>query len=86
VRAAAPAPSLKRALSELEKAIHGDAFDAATTTRQFTLAMADAEQIARLPAIVTLLAREMPHARLDDMWSATREAPTRCHKSGQPPS
>ena len=63
-RAAGLAPSLKRALSELERAVQKDAFDPATTTRQFTLAIADAGQIARLPRMVRFLAKEMPRARL----------------------
>jgi len=63
-RAAGLAPSLKRALSELERAVQKDTFDPATTTRQFTLAIADAGQVARLPRLVKLLATEMPHARL----------------------
>jgi DNA-binding transcriptional LysR family regulator len=63
-RAAELAPLLRRALGDLERAVQKDAFDAATTTKQFTLAIADAGQIARLPRIVTLLAREMPRAQL----------------------
>lgn len=63
-RAAGLAPSLRRALSELERAVQENAFDPATTTTQFTLAIADAGQIARLPRLVRLLAREMPRARL----------------------
>ena len=63
-RAAALAPSLKRALSDLERAVQTDAFDPATTTEEFTLAMADAGQISRLPRLVRRLEREMPRARL----------------------
>ena len=63
-RAAGLASSLKRALSELERAVHGDGFDPATTTRQFTLAVSDAGQIAHVPRLTALLAKEMPHARL----------------------
>lgn len=63
-RAAELAPSLKRALGEIERALQTDAFDPATTTRRFTLAIADAGQIARLPRLVGLLAKEMPHAQL----------------------
>jgi DNA-binding transcriptional LysR family regulator len=63
-RAASMAVSLKRAMSELERAVQGELFDPATTTRAFTMAMADATQIARLPKIVRLLANDMPHARL----------------------
>jgi DNA-binding transcriptional LysR family regulator len=63
-RAAGLASSLKRALSDLERVVQSDAFDPATTTRQFTLAMSDAGQIARLPGLTKLLAREMPHCQL----------------------
>jgi DNA-binding transcriptional LysR family regulator len=63
-RAAELAPSLKQALSELERVIQNDVFDPATTTRQFTLALADASQIARLPSLLMLLGKEMPRSRL----------------------
>jgi len=63
-RAAGLAPSLKRALSELERAVQSDAFDPATTTRQFTLAMSDAGQIAYLPRLMKVLAKEMPCSQL----------------------
>src|SRR4029453_13915592 len=38
-RATALAASLKRALTDLERAVQGDAFDPATTTKQFSLAI-----------------------------------------------
>jgi DNA-binding transcriptional LysR family regulator len=63
-RAEALAPVLKLALSQVERAIQGDAFDPSTTTRQFTLAVADAGQLSRLPKLVKLLAKEMPRAEL----------------------
>jgi DNA-binding transcriptional LysR family regulator len=63
-RAARLAPSLKRALTELERAVQPDAFDPATTNRQFTLAMADAGQLSRLPLLTKSLAKEMPRAQL----------------------
>ena len=63
-RAARLAPSLKRALSELERAVQPDAFDPATTNRQFTLAIADAGQLSRLPLLTKSLTREMPRAQL----------------------
>jgi DNA-binding transcriptional LysR family regulator len=63
-RAAALAPALQRALRDLELAVAEDVFDPATTTRQFTLAIADAGQLARLPRLVQLVAAEMPRARL----------------------
>src|SRR5215472_1257480 len=49
-RAAALAPALARALRDLDQAVHGDAFDPATTDRELTLAMADVIQVVRLPA------------------------------------
>lgn len=63
-RAAALAPALKRALGDLAQAVETEAFDAASTTRHFTLAMADAGQIAKLPRLVKLVADAMPRARL----------------------
>ncbi len=63
-RAAQLAPTLKRLLGELERSVRSEAFDAATTTRQFTLAVSDAGQFTRMPAISRLMAQEMPHAQL----------------------
>jgi DNA-binding transcriptional LysR family regulator len=62
--AASLAPSLKRALSELNSVVQKDAFDPSTTTRQFTLALADAGQVARFPELTKLIAKEMPRAQL----------------------
>ena len=63
-RAAALAPALARALRALEQAVHGDGFDPATTDREFTLAIADAGQVVKLPRVVAALGAEMPRARL----------------------
>lgn len=63
-RAASLAPALKRALNELEGVVQKDTFDPLTTTRQFTLALADATQMARFPELVMLIAKEMPHSQL----------------------
>jgi DNA-binding transcriptional LysR family regulator len=63
-RAVELGPALARALQELERALRGAPFDAASTTRTFTLAMADAGQMAWLPDIAQLLEIEMPNARL----------------------
>jgi DNA-binding transcriptional LysR family regulator len=63
-RAAELAPTLARTLRELDQAVSGSAFDPTSTTREFTLAIADSGQIVRLPALVQLFAREMPLARL----------------------
>src|SRR4051812_5096873 len=63
-RAAALAPAISRALRELDHAVYGEAFDAATTDRELTLAVADVGQLVRLPSIVKALATRMPRARL----------------------
>jgi len=63
-RAAELAPALARALGELERVLAQGPFDAASCTRTFTLAMADAGQVAWLPGIATAMARDMPKARL----------------------
>jgi DNA-binding transcriptional LysR family regulator len=63
-RAAELAPALARALRDLEQAVRGVAFDRATTTRAFTLAIADVGQVVLLPRLAVLLGEEMPHARL----------------------
>ncbi len=63
-RAATLAPSLARALRDLDASVHGSTFDASTTDREFTLATSDAGQIVKLPPIVERLRTEMPRARL----------------------
>jgi DNA-binding transcriptional LysR family regulator len=63
-RAAALAPALTRALRDLDQAIHGEEFDGARTDREFTLAIADAGQVVKLPRIVVALRAAMPRARL----------------------
>ena len=63
-RAAALAPALARALGELDQAVYSDAFDPSTAEREFTLAIADAGQLASLPKVVAALGSEMPRARL----------------------
>jgi DNA-binding transcriptional LysR family regulator len=63
-RAAELAPALARTLRELDRVVRGDAFEPASTTRQFTLAIADAGQLVRLPRLAALLGTEMPRARL----------------------
>lgn len=63
-RAAELAPALARALRDIDHAVHGAAFDAATCARTFTLAITDANQMVRLPPIAVALAAEMPRARL----------------------
>jgi DNA-binding transcriptional LysR family regulator len=63
-RAAELAPALARAMAELERVIAHGPFDAASCTRTFTLAVADAGQVAWLPSIASKMTREMPNARL----------------------
>jgi DNA-binding transcriptional LysR family regulator len=63
-RATALAPTLTRALRDLDQAIHGQAFDVATTDQELTLAMADVVQVVKLPRVVAALAAKMPRARL----------------------
>lgn len=63
-RAAALAPALAKALGELDQALDAEHFDAASTEREFTLAIADVGNFVRLPRVVALLAKEMPRARV----------------------
>lgn len=63
-RAAELAPALARALAELGRVIAHGPFDAVRCTRTFTLAMADAGQVAWLPNIAAEMLREMPNAHL----------------------
>ena len=63
-RAEALGPALKLALNQVERAIQSEVFSPSTTTRQFTLAVADAGQLSRLPKLVQLLAKEIPRAQL----------------------
>lgn len=63
-RALELAPVIARALRELDVAILGHAFDPATTTRRFTLAVADVGQVELLPRIAQRLVAEMPRAHL----------------------
>ena len=63
-RATSLAPALARALRDLDQAVYSDAFDPSTAEREFTLAIADAGQLASLPKVVAALGSEMPRARL----------------------
>jgi DNA-binding transcriptional LysR family regulator len=64
-RAEALAPKLALLLHELGLLVGGDApFDAATTTREFTLACADYYGMVVLPPLVEALRARAPHARL----------------------
>jgi DNA-binding transcriptional LysR family regulator len=63
-RAIELAPALSRAISELERAVVQQPFEAERCERTFTLAMADALQVAWLPRIAAAMAKRMPLARL----------------------
>lgn len=63
-RALQLAPAIARALREMDEAINGDAFDPSTATRTLTLGIADAGQLARLPALAALVAKQLPRATL----------------------
>lgn len=63
-RAVELAPAIARGLRELETAVRGVAFDAATCTRTFTLALADAGQVTWLPKIAARMRKQLPRAQL----------------------
>jgi DNA-binding transcriptional LysR family regulator len=63
-RATELGPVIARALGDLNTALEARTFDPMTTTRTFTLAIADAGQIVAVPRIAALLAEEMPSASL----------------------
>ncbi len=57
-------PTLAATFGSLERALSNAPFDPATTTRTFTLALSDTDQLASLSAIARAVARELPRARL----------------------
>jgi DNA-binding transcriptional LysR family regulator len=63
-RATELAPAIARGLRDLELAISAAPFDAASCARIFTLAMADAGQLAWLPRIAAGMLAVMPKAHL----------------------
>ena len=63
-RALELAPKLAKTLRELQDVVHSGSFSAATTTRRFTIALSDVGQVALLPPIAELFAKEMPRATL----------------------
>jgi len=63
-RAKELAPSLAQALATLDQVVTRPGFDAAACNKTFTLAMADAGQVTKLPQLVALLGKRMPEARL----------------------
>lgn len=65
-QALALAPILAKMFGDLEEALGGQAsFDRATSTRTLTLALSDADQIARLPRLSKVFTQELPRARLE---------------------
>jgi DNA-binding transcriptional LysR family regulator len=63
-RALELAPVLAKSLRDLQHAVHGGAFNPAITTRSFTIALSDANQLVLLPRIASLFSTVMPRARL----------------------
>jgi DNA-binding transcriptional LysR family regulator len=64
-RARELAPLLSGALLQLEQAVcAAERFDPATSTREFTIAMADGDQIASLPALAHAFMRALPRGKL----------------------
>jgi DNA-binding transcriptional LysR family regulator len=64
-RAAALAPLVAAALSQLRAVVAADSgFDPATTTQRFTLACSDSEAVALLPSLPSTFAQHMPRACL----------------------
>lgn len=64
-KAAHLAPFVARALEELDAAVNLDVvFDPSATTRRFTLACSDYEEVVLLPAIVERLEAKMPNAAI----------------------
>jgi DNA-binding transcriptional LysR family regulator len=57
-------PVVARALRDVDGALNEDVFDPKTAQVQFTLAVGDAGQLARLPALSSAVVRELPRARL----------------------
>jgi len=64
-RAVALAPRLARVMESLQVSVWGDAaFSPEATTRTFTVACSDADQISSVPRIAERFERAMPRARL----------------------
>jgi DNA-binding transcriptional LysR family regulator len=59
------APALARAFADISTSLaRHERFDPKTCTRQLTVALSDADQIASLPAITRAFARRLPRARM----------------------
>ena len=64
-RASLLAPQLADAVAAMARVVEDPArFERARTTRTFSLACSDAEQISEVPRIAAAFARQLPHARL----------------------
>src|SRR5467141_1807267 len=63
-RATELAPAIARAIHEFENALQAGPFDAASSTRTFTLAVADAGQMTWVPRIASGMTLELPKAHL----------------------
>jgi len=64
-RATVLAPQLADAVAAMARVVDDQSnFDPARSTRTFTLACSDAEQISEVPRIAAACARKLPHARL----------------------
>jgi DNA-binding transcriptional LysR family regulator len=64
-RATHLAPQLAEAVAAMARVVEDQSsFESARTTRTFTLACSDAEQISEVPRIAAAFARKLPHARL----------------------
>ena len=63
-RAMAIAPLLRGAMADLERSVFDQGFDAKTTNRRFTLALADAGHVSILPALYRAMGAEFPRAQL----------------------
>jgi DNA-binding transcriptional LysR family regulator len=64
-RAVALAPQLANAVAAMARVVEGQpGFDPARSTRTFTLACSDAEQISEVPRIAAAFARKLPNATL----------------------
>jgi DNA-binding transcriptional LysR family regulator len=58
-------PTLAVTFGALERALTPTAFDPTTSTRAFSLALSDTDQLASLPAIARTFMRDLPRARLE---------------------
>ncbi|HEY8944941.1 MAG TPA: LysR family transcriptional regulator, partial [Polyangiaceae bacterium] len=58
-------PTLSATFTNLEKALARAPFDPRTSTRAYSLALSDNDQLSSLPAIASAFAHALPRARLD---------------------